>query len=257
VRIRPLLVWLFMLSTPVLADEAKTIGAAIDATLAWQRSWFGNYFGEQCLKRAGEKHVAGYAHTFDQERTIGVDCRTRAPVKEKVVMFDATLDHVPLFFSGQLNPIPRADLSDGEMNARCSVSEDDLRRRAAAIKKDGTRFELSLTRLMQPVEHGSPQLRKFVKRTLASFYQGNNQPLPQPLVLGEFRNSDPYLIVAAGPNAHLVPMPTALQIRSLGQCGVVFDANRFSGRDSSASHATEAVPDLRRELERRGSRVEP
>ena len=256
-KTRRLLVWVFMLSTPVLADEAKSIGSAIDATLSWQSSWFGDYFGEQCLKRTGERHVAGYAHISKQQRTTGFDCRTRAPIKETLTMFDATLDHVPLFFSGQLNPIPRADLSDGEVNATCSVTEDDLRRRAEAIKKDGLHFELNPSKAMQRAGQGSLQLRGFVRRTLVSFYQSSSQPLPQPVVLGEVRRGDPYLVVAAGTKVHLIAMPSARQISSLAECGVVFDASRFAGRDSPASHSAEAVAHLQRELERRGSRVQP
>jgi hypothetical protein len=217
-----------------MAVDIAPIARAIKATLDWEKRWFGTYYGERCVQRARQKALSGHARIFQQERTVAVRCNTGHPVLAMVTMFDAKLDHAPLFFTGKLGMHPVAELADGENTESCLVTEDDLVRRAESIKKEGIAFTNTVSKdEVRPLSRR--ELADFIDRTIRTKYKESHKSV-DPLIMGPYIEGDPYVVVGIGDEISLVAAPTMHQLDSEELCGLVLDPHRFRGRDRQRDH---------------------
>ena len=147
-------------------------------------------------------------------------------------MFDALIEGAPVFIAGRLSPAPRADISDGEANSSCSLTEADLVTREKHIRRLRMSFPI---RPLSPAERKSPspEVGAYALRSVRAYLRRTGRAEVKSITVGPLREQDPYLVVAASDDLYLIASPSQDELVSANFCGPVFNPDRFLGRTAT------------------------
>jgi hypothetical protein len=227
-------------------SDIESAKSAVQGALNWEKRWYGSHWGQQCLDRAAAVHLRIYTVRRQDSFTVGYLCDTAAPITESVQSFEAYVDGTGIFFSGLLGSRARADLSDGESNPQCTISDDDLKARASRIKKYG-----QWTTFMKRIHDGAlpptQEVKSYARRSILAWARSSGRAEITSIKIGFVAPEDPYIVVRTEPEGafRLIVSPSKADLADKNFCGRVFESGRFAGRDNIAkgSRISEAVFD--------------
>jgi hypothetical protein len=237
------------------AGNGASIAEGVRSGLGWETRWYGHTFGQRCLQRALQRGGTVRSLVKPVERTIGFSCSSGDTKKQIVQAFEATVEGAGIFLSGEIAPSPRAEISDGEDNPDCMLTDDDLRRRAKELKRTGVSVPMKAPTDGGTESQPSPTLKTFAARSVALWARKENLPEPRSISIGPVGSNDPFVVVGIGDRVLLIRSPEALQAASPDFCGVVLSPNRFAGRHAEESLRKDEIARLAGRLAKVGGEV--
>lgn len=237
------------------ADDRALVADGVRSGLLWEARWYGHHFGQRCLQRAIDRGAVIRALIKPVEITVGFNCSSGDAVRQVVQRFEATVDGAGIFLSGEVAPVTRAEISDGEDNPTCTVTEDDLRRRATDLKSAGLVARVKAIRENGKESKASPALNAFAARTIALWASKEKLRPPRSIYVGPVGLNDPFLVIGVGDRVVLIRSPDSAQAISPDFCGVVLSPHRFAGREAAQSLRGDEVSRLSQRLAKAGVEV--
>jgi hypothetical protein len=234
---------LVVASATANASQDDLIPTLVRDSVDWEARWYGITPVRRCLASQTASEMSIRALVRKETALVGYNCTTGAPIHTEIRTFDAVMPQAAIFFTGSLDVAPRADLSDGETNRSCSITEDDLRTRAQSLMNDGVLARVRWNAVHSESEPTAP-LRQFAIRTMKIQQQIHGLKPPTSIRIGYVAVGDPYLLVqvASTNEIHLLAMPDEKRLADPNYCGMVYSAARFQGRDSKPKLIDSSAP---------------
>jgi hypothetical protein len=228
------------------AGDGKDAWGIVLRTLAWEKQWYGSFYGEKCLVRMVGKKTRVVVLINKREQTLGYSCKTGAAIRAETTSFVAHVDGTNIIFGGTISPFAEASVIAAGSEESCAVDEDDVAKQIARLK-EGYSF-LTAIPAISVANSGTPTtgFDDFVRRSVAmaghrspSGSSGEQRPLVNPtdkLRIGAWLPGDPLVIAGdeSAQNLYLLRAPSEGTVMDGSFCGVVFSADRYSGRDQKS-----------------------
>ena len=237
------------------ADDIVSLADGVRSGLLWESRWYGHFFGQRCLQQAAQRGAAIRAVVTPVEKNVGFRCSTGSSETQVVPLFQATVEGSGIFLRGEIAEPVLAEISDGESNSDCTLTEDDLIKQADELKRAGIAVPLRDLVEMDKEFQPSARLQAFAARSVALWARRANLSEPRTIRIGPLTVHDPFLVVGVGATQLLLRVPDAAQLESPDFCARVFSPHRFAGRHAEHALRTEGIAHLARRLERLGSEM--
>jgi len=246
-----------VVASSLVSAASTAVGTSVEKALAWEKRWYGSYFGETCAKRAGIGKLPVRFTLENESRKIGSDCATGSAVVVPAQTFHAFVAQTGIFLSGQITPYTFATVSDGEETSDCKVRDDDLQR-AIQRMKSSSYATLPAAR-SHDSSRTSEKLDSFIARSIVAYTRTRHLPAVQSVTIGEYHEGDPFVVAQVDRQPYVfIEVPGPDQVANQSFCGLVYEGQRFVGRSPLEGPSRDAsISPERFELNGRIIRLRP
>lgn len=260
----PFLILATLLATHSQAVESSNesdIIRIISKSLAWEKRWYGTYYGEKCLNKTSNRKAILHVITDRTDNLVGYKCSDGTPIKERSQTFIAYLQGSNIVFGGSTTPNAESAVIAAGSEQTCAVDEDDVVELIHKAKRGQSafiplKFQWGTDNTDEPKEVNS-DVAAYIQRSFKLWKTGGGASRKQTenmilVSIGQTKSSDTLVpLLFDDQSIQLISIPEKSRILDQDFCGVLYSSDRYSGRDLEAkknrfamnSHLKKAIVD--------------